>query len=284
MLKGVKSCTSSSSNPSAVGADLPDWLEIQGTPSECWSERATLDADTAMMTTHTKRPIWILTLVFSVVFLPAALTGQSLHIAAVSMSPLGSTQRSYSTFSAVASRFDVVAADDVRDPGGMEKVLAGMDEGWEASVSRGGSFGFLYSERVQMVKELGTYPGESGFAQPPYGAQFRLAGCRFALNLVLCHVVQKDSMSRAAEIAGLSLVYRYFENLTGNRGITLLLAGGLGNDRERAARLLAERGDVVLLRSSDRIFASTALRPRIEKAGTDPSTPPAAYIVLRTGK
>lgn len=236
------------------------------------------------MTTHSARLVWILALVFPVVFLPPALAGQSLHIAAVSMSPLGSTQRSYSAFSAVASHFDVVAADDVRDPGGMEKVLAGMDEGWEASVSRGGSFGFLYSERVQMVKELGTYSGKSDFAQPPYGAQFRLAGTRFALNLVVCRVGQTDSKSRAAEIAGLSLVYRYFENLTGNRGITLLLAAGLGKDRERAARLLASRGDVVLLKSSDHIFASTALRPRIEKAGTDPSTPPAAYIVLRTGK
>jgi len=237
-----------------------------------------------MMTTRPGCPIWILTLVFSVVFLPPALSGQSLHIAAVSMSPLGVTSRSYSTFSAVASHFDVVAADDVRDPGGMEKVLAGMDEGWEASVSRGGSFGFLYSERVQMVKELGTYSGKSDFAQPPYGAQFRLAGSRFALNLVLCHVGQKDYRSRAAEIAGLSLVYRYFENLTGNHGITLLLAAGLGSDRERAARLLGAGGDVVLLKTSDRIFASAALRPRIEKAGTDPSTPPAVYIVLRTGK
>ncbi len=237
-----------------------------------------------MMTTLTRSPIGILTLVLSVVVLPAGLTGQSLHIATVSMSPLGATQHSYSAFSAVASHFDVVAADDLRDAGGMEKVLAGMDEGWEASVSRGGSFGFLYSERVQMVKELGTYPGKSDFAQPPYGAQFRLAGTRFALNIVICHVGQKGPGSRAAEIAGLGLVYRYFENLTGNHGITLFLAAGLGDDRERAARLLAASGDVTLLKASERMFASAALRSRILKTGIDTSTPSTAYVVLRTGR
>ena len=237
-----------------------------------------------LMTPFPGRAVPMLILAFSAVFLPAAMIGQSIHIVDVSLSSLGATPSSYSAFSEVASRFDVMAVDGVRDAGGVEKVLAGMDEGWEAAVSRGGSFGFLYCKRVQMVKELGMYPAKKDFAQPPYGAQFRLAGNRFALNIVLCHVEQKDLKSRAAEIAGLSSVYRYFENLTGNRGITLLLAAGLGDDREKAAQLLMAREDVMLLKASGRVFASAALRWRIEKAGIGASTPPTAYVILRTGK
>jgi len=178
----------------------------------------------------------------------------------------------------------------------MEKVLAGMDEGWEAAVSRGGFFGFIYNDRVQMVKELGTYPGIGKFARAPYGAQFRLAGTRFALNLVVCHIeARKGQEARAAEIAHLAAVYHYFENLTGNRGITLLLAGGLRDERELAFRSLVALGDVMALGASftgaeglhdegDRMFASAALRSRIEEAGFSASTPRTAYVILKTGK
>jgi hypothetical protein len=232
-----------------------------------------------------RRQVPLLALAFSAILLPSAIIGQSIHIANVSMSPSGALPRPYSAFSAVASHFDLVAADDVGDAGGLEKVLSGMDEGWEAIVGRGGYFGFLYSDQVQMVKELGTYRGKSDFAQPPYGAQFRLAGTRFALNLVLCRVAAKKGVTgRAAEIAGLASVYRYFENLTGNRGITILLAPGLGDDRERAARLLTARGDVMALKAGGHIFASAALRPRIEETGIGASTPPAVFVILRTGR
>ncbi|MGO9309625.1 MAG: hypothetical protein ACLQDL_11455 [Spirochaetia bacterium] len=211
------------------------------------------------------------------------------------MSALGASQRSYSIISAAVARFDVVAADDLGDAGGMEKVLAGMDKGWEASVSRGGFFGFLYNDRVQMVKELGTYPAKAEFSRTPYGAQFRLSGTRFAFNVVVCHVeTEKGPRVRAAEVSRLPAVFRYFENLTGNRGITLLLAGGLGDEREDSRSLVA-RGDVVALKAAParaktpgdqggRMFASASLRPRIEKAGFGAAPPHSAYVILTTGK
>ena len=107
------------------------------------------------------------------------LSGQRVRIADMSMSSLGAPQRLYSTFSAAVARFDVVAAEGLRDAGIMEKVLAGMDDDWEAAVSRSGYFGFIYNDRIQMVKDLGTYPGKGEFLHTPYAAQFRLAGTRF---------------------------------------------------------------------------------------------------------
>ena len=104
------------------------------------------------------------------------------------MSSLGAPQRLYTTFSAAVARFDVVAAEGLRDAGIMEKVLAGMDDSWEAAVSRSGYFGFIYSDRIQMVKDLGTYSGKGEFLHAPYAAQFRLVGTRFRVNLVLCHI------------------------------------------------------------------------------------------------
>jgi hypothetical protein len=55
--------------------------------------------------------------------------GQRIRIANMNMSPLGIPSRMYAVFSAAAARFDVVAADNLTDARGMEKVLAGMDEG-----------------------------------------------------------------------------------------------------------------------------------------------------------
>ncbi len=248
-----------------------------------------------MMRQHRRR-ILIGFLALFVVIVPIELSGQRVRIADLSMSHLGASQRPYSVFSAAVARFDVVAADDLGDPGGMEKVLAGLDEGWEAAVSRGGFFGFIYSDRVLMVKELGTYPGKGEFARTPYGAQFRLSRTRFAFNIVVCHIEEeKGQKVRAAEISRLAAVYRYFENLTGNRGITLLLAGGLGDEREQASLSLVARGDVVALKANgarardpdnegERMFASTALRSRIRETGIGASSPHAAYVILATGK
>jgi len=242
-----------------------------------------------------RRAILIGTVALFIFVFPSATFGQRIRIADMSMGPLGASQRGYSVFSAAVARFDVVAADDLKNAGHMEKVLAGMDEGWEAAVSKDGFFGFLYNDRVQMVKELGTYPGKGEFVRTPYGAQFRLAGTRFSLNLVLCHIESSMGQKpKAAEGASLAAVYRYFENQTGNHGITLLFAGGLGDEHEQASRSLVARGDVMALRTNlprterrdegGRMFASTALRSRIEESGISTSTPHAAYVTLRTGK
>jgi hypothetical protein len=172
---------------------------------------------------------------FLLFLVPLAVSAESIHIGDVSLRPLNASRSTYTAVSSFVSRFDLVAAEEIRDAGSMEKVLAGMDENWEAAVSRRGFFGFIYNGRVQLVRDLGTYPGKQ-FKQPPYGAQFRLAGTRFAFNLVAC---------QATENAGLSAVYRHFERLTGNRGMTILVAGG------------------------GQMIASPALRTRIEKAGVD---------------
>jgi uncharacterized membrane protein len=84
-------------------------------------------------------------------------------------------------------------------------------------------------------------------------------------------------------------VYLYFEKLTGNRGITILLAGGMGDDEEQEFRSLvaAARGEVISVgrhAGGERIFASAALRPRIENAGISGSNLHPMYVVLKTGK
>jgi hypothetical protein len=229
---------------------------------------------------------------------PAArlLPGQRVRIGDISMSSLGAPERLYLTFQAAVARFDVVAAEGLRDAGIMEKVLAGMDDSWEAAVSRSGYFGFIYNDRIQLVKDLGTYPEIGEFLHAPYAAQFRLAGTRFLVNLVLCHIeVNKDRSSRAAAISRLAHVYRYFENLTGNRGITLLLAGGLNDVPEQASESLIPQGEMVPLRTNlaaaegrhdqgKRMFASAGLRVLIEESGFGASPPPVAYVTLGAGK
>jgi hypothetical protein len=224
------------------------------------------------------------------------LVGQRVRIADMSMSALGAPQRMYTVFSATVARFDVVAAEGLRDEGIMEKVLAGMGDDWEAAVSRSGYFGFIYNDRVQMVKDLGTYPGKGEFLHTPYAAQFRLAGTRFCVNLVLCHIeTNKDPKFKAAEIARLADVYRYFESLTGNRGITLLLSGGLSDVPEQTSESLIPQGEMVSLRTNltategphdqgQQMFASVALRSLIEESGFGASAPPVAYVILKTSK
>jgi hypothetical protein len=224
------------------------------------------------------------------------LAGQRVRIAEMSMSSLGAPQRLYTTFSSAAARFDLVAAEGLRDAGIMEKVLAGMDDSWEAAVSRSGYFGFIYSDRIQMVKDLGTYSGNGEFLHAPYAAQFRLVGTRFCVNLVLCHIEpNRDRKVKAAEIALLADVHRYFENLTGNRGITLLLAGGLNDLPARASESLLPQGEMIPLRANltaaeglrdhgQRMFASAPLQSLIEKSGVGASIPPVAYVTLGAGK
>ncbi|HET6487781.1 MAG TPA: hypothetical protein VFH83_15245, partial [Spirochaetia bacterium] len=226
-----------------------------------------------------------------------SLSGQRVRIADMSMSSLGAAQRLYSDFSAAVARFDVVAAEGLRDAGIMEKVLAGLNDRWEAAVSRSGYFGFIFGDRVEMVRDLGTYPGERGLLRSPYAAQFRLLGTRFLVNLVLCHVeASKDNQATAAAVAQLADIYRYFENLTGNRGVTLLLVGGLGDLPEpTSSDSLMPQGEVVSLRTNvtatagahnqgQRMFASAALQPLVAESGSSASTPPFAYVTLGKGE
>ena len=135
-----------------------------------------------------------------------------------------------------------------------------------------------------MIKDLGTYPG-GVFVHAPYAAQFRLLGTRFRLNLVLCHIEPNAVRnSKADETAHLEDVFRYFENLTGNRGITLLLAGGLRDMRDASGSLIPQGEMLTLSRDQgQQVFASTALRPLIEESGLGASTPPVAYVTLGTG-
>jgi len=202
--------------------------------------------------------------------------GQRIRIGQMSMSPLGAPQRLFPVFSAAVSGFDVVAAEGLRDAGIMEKVLAGLDDTWEAAVSRSGYFGFIFGDRIQMVKDLGTYPDKGEFLHAPYGAQFRLAGTRFRVNLVLCNVEgARDRADSAAATARLAEVQRYFEDLTGNHGITLLLAGGVARGVARSASEAAS-----LQAGPTGVFASEALRPLVEESGWGGSTPRVAYVTL----
>ena len=210
----------------------------------------------------------------------------------MNMSPLDAPQRLYLVFSAAVARFDVVAADGLKDAGVMEKVLSGLGENWEAAVSRSGHFGFIYNDRIQVVKDLGTYPGKGEFLHAPYAAQFRLVGTRFLVNLVVCHVETNGGLgATAAGIAHLADVHHYYENLTGNRGITILLAGGLGHVPDQASGSLAPQGEMVPLRADlaraglpddhgQRMFASSALQPLVQKSGFVASTPAVAYVTL----
>jgi len=125
----------------------------------------------------------------------------------------------------------------------------------------------------------------------PRGPQNRIVqidevGTSFLVNLVLCHIeVDKDRSTKAAAIGRLAHVYHYFENLTGNRGITLLLAGGLTDVPEQASESLISQGEMVPLRTNlaaaegrhdqgQRMFASAGLRVLIEESGLGTSTPP----------
>jgi hypothetical protein len=188
------------------------------------------------------------------VFLPAAASAQQVRIGELGLAAWEAGGGTYSTLSREVARFDVVAADGVRDPGQLEKVVGGLGEEWGAAVSRGGGFGFLYSERVELLRDLGTYPGKSQRGRPPYGAQFRLPGTRFAFNLVVCSV---------EEASLLGSVHRYYEQLTGNRGITLVL-NAAGHDA----------------RPADRLFASPALKPRIKESGVLSTALHPAYVIL----
>jgi hypothetical protein len=184
---------------------------------------------------------------------------QEVRIASLRMNGSGPAAGSYIDIARAVGRFDVVAADGIRDPGDMEKVLGGVGDGWEAILSRrGGFFGFFFDERVEVVKELGTWRGPGRLARAPYGVRFRLSGTRFAFTIVACRVT-------SAEVPHLPDVSRFFEDLTGNRGTTILAVQVDGGRPEEA-----------------RITASTALRMRLGPTALDRAPPRAVFLSLRT--
>ncbi len=199
-----------------------------------------------------------------------SLFGQEVRIATLSMGATPPTR--LLDIARAAARYDVVAADGIREAGDMEKVLAGMDDRWEAVLNgAGGYYGFFFNEKLQVVKELGTYRGPGRFPRPPYGVlaervlaygvQFRLARSRFAFNLVACRVAAGDT-ARLAEVS------RWFEKLTGNRGITILAARfEAGQDPARG-----------------QLFPGTAFRSRLGRSGVESALPHLAYLTLRGGQ
>jgi hypothetical protein len=228
-------------------------------------------------------------LVLLIAMMPMGLFAQRVRIALLSVHPDHSGPPPYSDLARTVSRFDVVAADAVADAEEMEKVLAGMDAEWNGILDRnGGAFGFFYNDRLQIVKELGSYPRRGQFARPPYGVQFRLAGTRFAFNLVICRVEPADKAAdERSEIRHLGDVYVYFERLTGNRGITLL-AGRFGTASRGAFAPLVKaggeevKGSRATLNAERRMFAGSALRPRLTQAEIAATALRPLFVVVNT--
>src|SRR5208337_4856825 len=81
------------------------------------------------------------------------------------------------------------------------------------------------------------------FFRPPYAVQFRVKSTGFAFNLVACHIVYgKSEKERLAEINHLEEVYRYFDGLTANKGMTIIV-GDFNEDRAEDFKSLTDQGD-----------------------------------------
>ena len=139
-----------------------------------------------------------------------SLSAQQIRVAAYNMEGLGEARKDYPALAKVVSNFDVVAAEEVMNSGGLEKVVSALDEGWEAVMSEKSPgprrlrefFGFLFNDRIEIVKTWAPIP-RGDFNRPPFGVQFPLKGTRFAFNLIACHVIDYNSERiRMAEIAG----------------------------------------------------------------------------------
>ena len=229
-----------------------------------------------------------------------SLSAQQIRVAAYNMEGLGEARKDYPALAKVVSNFDVVAAEEVMNSGGLEKVVSALDEGWEAVMSEKSPgprrlrefFGFLFNDRIEIVKILGAYPPPGDFNRPPFGVQFRLKGTRFAFNLIACHVIDYNSERiRMAEIGRLGEVYRYYEKMTGNRGITII-AGDFNDERAKSfTALLGQGGNNVIpvkTAGNDHMFVSAALKPRVQKADISfgPKTGSShfpVYVVLKAG-
>ena len=102
----------------------------------------------------------------ALLLVPAFLSAQVLRVASYNVAGLGEQRKDYAALAKVINNFDVVAAEEVMNAGGLEKVLSLLADGWEGAISKhSGFFGFFYNERVELYKMLGEYPKRAVF--PP---------------------------------------------------------------------------------------------------------------------
>jgi endonuclease/exonuclease/phosphatase family metal-dependent hydrolase len=221
---------------------------------------------------------------------PLALNAQELRVASYNMERLGQNHKDYSTLAKVVADFDVVTAEEVMNAKGPSDLIAQLGSRWTDFVSVQGEgsrnyqehFGFFYDEKVELSRDLGEYPTPHEFFRPPYAVQFRVKSSGFTFNLVACHIVYgKSEEERVAEIRHLEEVYKYFDGLTENKGITII-AGDFNEDRGVAFASLTENGDRDVIPNEgttmgakgpahfyDHMFVPSTLRSRVEKAEVD---------------
>jgi endonuclease/exonuclease/phosphatase family metal-dependent hydrolase len=223
-------------------------------------------------------------------FAPLVLFGQELRVASYNMERLGQNHKNYAILAKVVADFDVVAAEEVMNGKGMAAVLEQLGGRWADFTSAQGEgskryqehFGFFFDDKIELSRDLGEYPQAGEFFRPPYGVQFKVKSTGFAFNLVACHIVYgKSEKQRVEEIGHLDEVYRYFDGLTENKGITII-AGDFNEDKAEDFLSLTGQGDNDVIPSEgttigvrgpdhfyDHIFIPAALRSRLEKADVD---------------
>lgn len=264
-----------------------------------------------------RRKWFVVLLVVSLACLAAVgAWAQQLRIASYNMERLGENRKDYGTLARVISSFDVVAAEEVMNAVGMSEVLGRLGPGWADVMSDQGEgsrryqeyFGFFYDGKVELVKKLGEFSRTGEFFRPPYGAQFKAKDSGLLFNLVACHIIYgKSEGERLAEIRHLGEVYQYFEGLTGNRGVTVIV-GDFNEDKSEAFQPLAALQDQEVIpqeattmgprgpaHAYDHIFLPPGLRSMEVGAGVDYWTKDYSgsrkmvsdhfpvYVILKTG-
>jgi endonuclease/exonuclease/phosphatase family metal-dependent hydrolase len=230
--------------------------------------------------------------ILSIVFVIASfsLGAQELRVASYNMERLGQNRKDYSSLAKVLADFDVVAAEEVMNAKGPSDVLSQLGSQWADFVSTQGEgsrsyqehFGFFFDDKVELSRDLGEYPQPHEFFRPPYAVQFRVKSTGFTFNLVACHIIYgKSEKERFAEIIHMEEVYEYFEGVSENKGITIIV-GDFNEDKSEAFSSLARHGDSDAIPAEgttigthgpdhfyDHMFVPSKLRSRVEKAGVD---------------
>jgi deoxyribonuclease-1-like protein len=249
--------------------------------------------------------------------LSVSLAAQEVRIASYNMERLGEDRKDYRALAKVITRFDLVAAEEVMNSGGMRSVLQQLGTSWSDAMSEAGEgsktykefFGFFYDGKIQLERMLGAYPDKHEFFRPPYGAQFRARGSALVFTLVACHIIYgKNERERAGEIRHLGEVYAYFEKLTGGQ-TTTIIAGDFNEERASDFQCLLDLDDLEVIpdrgstigahgpaHAYDHMFLPAALRSRELSADVDYWTDDYAgsrrlvadhfpvYTVLKTGQ
>jgi endonuclease/exonuclease/phosphatase family metal-dependent hydrolase len=217
------------------------------------------------------------------------LHAQDPRIASYNMERLGQDRKDYPALAAVVARYDLVAAEEVMNAGGMATLLASMGPGWSDFMSPEGEgsraykehFGFFFDAAVDLVTVLGEYPGRA-FFRPPFAVRFRVKASGFAFTIVACHIVYgKSKNARVAENSHLGEVYRWFEDRTGRDGSTVIV-GDFNDEQSMDFSTLEAFGDRDVLPGTgttigirgpdhdyDHIFVPPSLLPRVEAAAVD---------------